>query len=157
MPYYKVNSCGFGFRLGCLPSSSWRYVVRRSKELVTGRKPFELSIAQALHPLRIPIRMHRPPSAGKTLGLGPLAKAGGANSSRVERIPRVVASTRPVIVLAGRPTAKRATDARAWRVKAFLFIGLAIQNARQFCRIIPERRHTTPFLPHPTPLQKTLR
>src|SRR5260370_38644496 len=112
MPYYKVISCGFGFRLGCLPSSSWRYVVRRSKELVTGRKPCELSIAQALHPLRIPIRMHRPPSAGKTLGLGQLAKAGGANSSRVARIPRGVRSTRPLIGSQEPHTANRATEAR---------------------------------------------
>src|SRR5260370_24175772 len=98
MPYYKVNSCGFGFRLGCLPSSSWRYVVRRSKELVTGRKPCELSIAQALHPLRIPIRMHLPPSAGKTLVLGSLAKAGGANPSPVEPISRHGPISKPELV-----------------------------------------------------------
>ena len=55
-------------------------------------------------------------------------KAGGANSTSVECVPRVEAVTRPEIVFAGRPTAEWAPDARAGGVEALLFIQFAINN-----------------------------
>jgi hypothetical protein len=64
--------------------------------------------------------MSRPPLAGMALGFSPLMQAGGANTSRVERVPRMPPGARPEVVLAGRPTAQRTTDARAGSVAALV-------------------------------------
>jgi len=63
-----------------------------------------------------------------------------AHSSRVERIPRMAAATRPAVVLAGRPTTEWASNASVGRVAAFLLIKLAIQDNRLVMR---EGAHAT--------------
>jgi len=78
--------------------------------------------------LRVPIRVCRPLLTGEALRRSPLMEAGGADTSRVERIPFVSAATRPSVFFAGRPTAERAPNARTGRVEAFLLFGLAINN-----------------------------
>lgn len=65
--------------------------------------------------LRIPIRMRRPSTTGKALGLIPLVKAGWANASSVEGVPLVVALAKPFVFLARRPAAQRTADARRFR------------------------------------------
>jgi hypothetical protein len=54
-------------------------------------------------------------------------KTSGANTSRVARVPKVAAATRPTIILAWRPTAERAPNARGG-IKAFLPIKVAIRD-----------------------------
>ena len=68
--------------------------------------------------------MRRPAATLEALGRSPLAKvkAGWAHPSCVERIPLIAATTRPAVILAGRPAAQRAADARTGRVKAFLLL-----------------------------------
>ena len=62
-----------------------------------------------------------------------------ADASRVERVPFVTAGARPQIVLAGRPTAERAADARWFRSAGFLlFLSLALWNDD---RVVGDRTH----------------
>ena len=79
--------------------------------------------------------------ARKTLGFSPLVEAGGAHSSRAERVPLMAAATRPAVVLAGRPATEGAPDARAGRVEALLLVKLAIQNDGGFREFIRQGTH----------------
>lgn len=54
-------------------------------------------------------------------------KTGGAHSSGIERIPLMPAATRPQVVLAQRPAAKRTSDARSAWFLALLLLDLAVQ------------------------------
>src|SRR5438132_925173 len=72
------------------------------------------------------IRMRRPPGTREALGRSPLMKTNGAHSSRIERVPLMSAATRPAVVLAGRPAAERAPDARAGRTLTLLCVEFAI-------------------------------
>jgi hypothetical protein len=76
--------------------------------------------------------MRRPAGAREALGRSPLVEAGGAHASGVEGVPFMAAGARPAVFLAGRPTAERATDARARGSATFLFLKLAIQNYGRF-------------------------
>ena len=58
-----------------------------------------------------------------------------ADAARVEGIPLVAAGTKPLVLLAGRPAADRAPDARAGRVWALLLIGLTIQDSGLVIRV----------------------
>ena len=70
--------------------------------------------------MSIPERVRNPSAAREALGLSPLVKARWADASRVESVPLVSAGAEPFIFLAGRPTAKRAADARTrWLPVAF--------------------------------------
>jgi hypothetical protein len=60
-------------------------------------------------------------SAREALRLRPLMQATGAHSSRVERVPSATAGTEPRVVLAGRPPAEWAPDARRFRFAGLLF------------------------------------
>src|SRR5947208_966753 len=64
---------------------------------------------------------------------------------RVERVPLIAAGARPAVFFAGRPTTKRASDARIRRNLALLFIDVAIQDHGRFGRI-REGTHA-PFWP----------
>jgi hypothetical protein len=90
---------------------------------------------------RIPDGMWRPPCAREALGFSPLLQARRADAPRVEGIPFVAAGAKPFVFLAGRPTAKRAADARAGRVWALFLIGLAIQDAGGFVGVVREGAH----------------
>ena len=72
--------------------------------------------------------MRRPTAAREALGFSPLIKAGGAHSTRVERVPLMTTGARQEVFLAGRPTAEWAPDARAGRAEAFFLVEFAIQN-----------------------------
>src|SRR6266849_4444494 len=68
-----------------------------------------------------------------------MAEACRAHSSRIKSVPLMAAATRPAVVLAGRPTTERASDARAGRVEASLLIKLASRDNRLVMR---EGAHT---------------
>ena len=87
--------------------------------------------------------MRRPAAARKALGLSPLVQAGGADASRLERVPLMAALTRPEIVFAWRPAAERAPDTRAGRIMALLLIEVAIQNHGRFGSVIREGAHAS--------------
>jgi hypothetical protein len=72
--------------------------------------------------------MRRPPLAREALSLSPLVKARWTHSSGVERVPKVAAATQPHVILARRPAAERAPDARAGGFVAFLQIEVSIQD-----------------------------
>ena len=91
--------------------------------------------------MRIPIRMWRPSAASKALSFSPLVQARGAHTSRVERVPRMLARAKPEVVLARRPPAERAPDARAGRSGALLLIRLAIQDDGGFRVVIRDCAH----------------
>src|SRR5579872_151162 len=78
--------------------------------------------------LRVPKRMRRPSAAREALGFAPLVEARRTHAACLKGIPRMTALTEPVIFLAGRPAAERASD--AWRLRIsrlLLFLKLAIQ------------------------------
>jgi hypothetical protein len=75
--------------------------------------------------------MRRPSATLETLSRSPLVEAGGADTPGIERVPMVPADAKPMVFLAGRPAAQRASDARAGGVEAFLLIWLAINNDRR--------------------------
>jgi hypothetical protein len=60
----------------------------------------------------IPVRMQRPTAAREALGFSPLMEARRTDTSSVEGVPFVSACAKPIVLLAGRPTAERAADAR---------------------------------------------
>jgi hypothetical protein len=62
-----------------------------------------------------------------------------AHSSGLERVPNVAASARPHVILAGRPVAERAADARAGGVETFLLLKLRINNDRRL--VVREGAH----------------
>jgi hypothetical protein len=74
----------------------------------------------------------------------PLMEAGGAYPASVEGVPLIAATTRPAVILAGRPAAERAPNARAGRVEAFLLFGLAINNNRGVIRESAHSRLLSP-------------
>ena len=80
--------------------------------------------------------MRRPAGARETLRCSPLVEANGAHSSRFERIPLMAATTKPEVVLLGRPTTEWASNARAGWAEALLLIKLAIQNNGRCGRVI---------------------
>jgi hypothetical protein len=106
------SKTGFGFRV----SAAW---------------PSSASISKSL---RVPIRVCRPLLTGGALRRSPLMEAGGAYPASVEGVPLITATTRPAVILAGRPAAERAPNARTGRVEAFLLFGLAINNNRGVIR-----------------------
>ena len=65
-------------------------------------------------------------------------KAGRADPAGIECVPLMAAGAGPDIVLAGRPSAERAADARAGRIGVFLVAGFAIDDGR---RIVSNRDH----------------
>ena len=65
-------------------------------------------------------------------------EARGADSSGVERIPLVSASTRPVIFFAGQPSTQRTPNARTGWIATLAFISLVIPNDG---RAIGKRAH----------------
>ena len=81
---------------------------------------------------------------GETLDGGkkaPLVEARRAHASAIERVPLIAAGSRPAVVIAGRPAAEWAADARAGRVVALLLLRLPIQRPRTIWRGHP-RGHT---------------
>jgi hypothetical protein len=78
--------------------------------------------------LRIPIGMQRPSGAQEALRLSPSLEACRAYPSRLESVPLIAARAEPLVVLAGRPAAQGAADARAGGVEALLFIQFVINN-----------------------------
>src|SRR3984885_2444828 len=75
---------------------------------VTVAWPSSASISKSF---RVPIRVCRPLLTGEALRRSPLMEAGGAHPASVEGVPLIAATTRPAVILAGRPTAERAPDA----------------------------------------------
>ena len=92
--------------------------------------------------------MRRPAGARKALCRSPLVNAHGADSSRIEGVPFMAAGARPAVVLAGRPTAEWASNARAGRTEALLLVKLAIQNNGRFGGVIRERAHVPVLCPN---------
>ena len=76
--------------------------------------------------------------AAEALSQFPLVKAGGADAAGIESIPLVATVAAPAVVLAGRPTAERATDARWGRAFALVVFGFAIWNC---CRFVCNLSH----------------
>jgi hypothetical protein len=74
--------------------------------------------------------MCRPPATLGALSFSPSVNARWADASGVERIPFIAAGTEPLVFLAGRPAAERATDAGARWFVALVLIRLAINNNR---------------------------
>ncbi len=72
-----------------------------------------------------------------------LMEACRAHSSGVKGVPQVAAATGPAIVLAGRPTAQRASYAGTGWLVALVLIRLAIQNHGRFGGVIWEGAHAT--------------
>ena len=103
---------GFGFRV----SAAW---------------PSSASISKSL---RVPIRVCRPLLTGEALRRSPLMEASGAYPASVEGVPLIAATARPAVIVAGRPAAEWAPNARTGRVEAFLLFGLAINNNRGVIR-----------------------
>jgi hypothetical protein len=62
----------------------------------------------------------------------PLVKAGGTDASGVERVPLMAAGARPDVLLARRPGAERASDARP--VRRLFFLELAFWNKDRIIR-----------------------
>jgi len=98
---------------------------------VTVAWPSSASISKSF---RVPIRVCRPLLTGEALRRSPLMEAGGAYPASVEGVPLIAATTRPAVILAGRPAAEWAPNARTERVEAFLLFGLAINNNRGVTR-----------------------
>jgi hypothetical protein len=78
------------------------------------------------------VRVRRPTAARETLGFSPLVKAGWADASSVERVPRITALAEPLVLFAGRPAAERTSDAWAGGVEAFSLIKFGFQNQGRF-------------------------
>jgi hypothetical protein len=72
--------------------------------------------------------MRRPAATLEALRRNPLVEAGGADTPGIERVPMVPADTKPMVFLAGRPAAQRASDAWAGGVETLLLIGFTINN-----------------------------
>jgi hypothetical protein len=72
--------------------------------------------------------MRRPSTTREALSLSPLVKAGRADASSVECVPLVATYAEPFVLLARRPAAERAADARTGGVVALLFVEFTIQN-----------------------------
>jgi hypothetical protein len=85
--------------------------------------------------------MRRPAAARKTLGRGPLVKTGRAYSSRIERVPLVATTAKPVVVFEGRPATEWTPDAGIRGVEALVLINVAIKNHGEFQRF---SRHDVP-------------
>ena len=64
--------------------------------------------------------MWRPAATCEALGYAPLLKAGWAHTAGVERIPAVEASTRPEVILTGRPSTQWASNTRCGCVETGL-------------------------------------
>jgi hypothetical protein len=83
--------------------------------------------------------MRRPSTAREALRFSPLMQAGRAYSTPVERVPLEAAGAKPFVLLTGRPTAERATD--AWRLRfagSLYFLKLAVGNCDRF---VGDRTH----------------
>ena len=63
-----------------------------------------------------------------------------AHSPSVKGVPEMSAVASPEIVLAGRPAAERASNARAGGVETFLLVGVSIQNHGRFGNVIQDGR-----------------
>jgi len=74
-------------------------------------------------------------------------EACGTHSSRIERVPEVATSARPVVILAGRPAAYWTSYARTGRVEAFFLINLAIQNHVRLGGVSREGAHAQYYDP----------
>ena len=72
--------------------------------------------------------MRRPTATLEALRRSPLMKARRAHSSGIECVPFIPTGARPAVVLAGRPAAARASNARAGGVEALLLLSLGLQN-----------------------------
>jgi len=90
--------------------------------------------------------MRRPAATGQALSFSPLIEAGGADSSRVERVPFMAAGAKPFVFFAGRPAAERATD--AWAGWVAVLPNVAIQHSR---RIVRDRTHARYYDLRPEP------
>jgi hypothetical protein len=87
----------------------------------------------------IPERVRRPSTAREALGFSPLVQAGWAHASCIERVPFTAAGAKPLVLLAGRPAAERALDARRFRLAGLLIVQkLPVWNDD---RIISDRTH----------------
>ena len=73
-------------------------------------------------------------------------KAGRAHSSGIERIPLMPTATRPQVVLARRPAAKRTSDARPAWFLALLLLDLAVQNIQGLDGAIRNGRHDSAIM-----------
>jgi hypothetical protein len=80
--------------------------------------------------LRIPIRVRRPSAAREALGFRPLMEAGGGTLLPYRKCSNRARSYKTNGLLWGRPTAKRAADARTRWLPVLLLLNLAIQNTR---------------------------
>ena len=88
--------------------------------------------------MRIPERVRRPSTTQEALSFTPLVLAGWADTSRIERVPSATAGAKPLVFLAGRPTAERAAD--AWGAGVLLVLKVAVWNDD---RIVRDRTHAS--------------
>src|ERR1700733_7558837 len=86
--------------------------------------------------LRIPIGVRRPAGAREALRRSPLMEASRADSPSVKRVPLMPTIARPKVVLAGRPSAQRASDVRFRWIVTIIFLRLAIQNHGRLGNVI---------------------
>ena len=84
--------------------------------------------------------MRRPSATREALRFCPLVKAGWADASSVERVPRVTALAEPAVFLPGRPAAQWA----AWDAEVLLLLNLAVWNDD---RIVRNRTHARYYAP----------
>src|SRR5262249_51597673 len=84
----------------------------------------------------IPILVQRPATARKASGFRPLMETDRAHSSSVEGVPFMAAGAKPAVVLARRPTTKRASNAPSFRFVALLLRKLAIQDIHGHCELL---------------------
>jgi hypothetical protein len=78
--------------------------------------------------LLIPERVWRPSAAREALGFRPLMEAGGGTLLPYRKCSNRARSYKTIGLLWGRPTAKRAADARTKWLPILLLLNLAIQN-----------------------------
>jgi hypothetical protein len=102
----------------------------RSSERAAKRRIFEVKPDLANKSNASKVYHRNPTQAGarEALGLSPLVQVGWADASSVKGVPRIAAGAEPLVLLAGRPSAERAADARAGRIVFLLLIKFVIQN-----------------------------
>jgi hypothetical protein len=72
--------------------------------------------------------MRRPAMTAEALGFRPALEAGGADASGVERVPCMSAGTSPEVLFARRPSAEKASDARARRPHVFFVFEIPVED-----------------------------
>jgi hypothetical protein len=95
---------------------------RKELKRIVGFSPWGSSCSNPAAPVLdcVPLRVRRPSATRMALSFGPLIKAGGTDTARVEGIPLMTACANPSVLRPRRPAAERAAD--AWRFRCARFL-----------------------------------